>query len=123
MIFFFLSERGRTVMVGVFEDGHGHHDSRRRRVEGAGGTRLLQRWDGAAVLRGNVGVRAGPHRTHHALQSLSCNKTFITIVDCYSEKKTMRSNVIQTIYMDYQVCFTTKISEHTYSFFVWIEHT
>lgn len=104
-------------MVGVFEDGHGHHDSWRRRVEGAGGTRLLQRRDGAAVLRGNVGVRAGPHGTHHALQSLSCNKIFIITVDFYFEKKTTRSNVIQTVYMDYRACFTTK---HTYLAFVWI---
>lgn len=58
-------------MVGVFEDGHGHHDGGRGRVEGAGGARLLQWRDGAAVLRGNVGVRAGPHGTHHAVQGLS----------------------------------------------------
>lgn len=93
-----VTERGRTVRVGVFQDGHGHHDSWRRRVEGAGGPRLLQRRDGAAVLRGNVGVWAGSHGTHHALQSLSCNNTIIITVDFfYFKKKTSRSTIIQTI--------------------------
>lgn len=48
-----------TVVVWVFENGHRHHDGRRRRVESAGGASLLQRRDGAAVLRGDVGVRTG----------------------------------------------------------------
>lgn len=91
------TERGRTVGVGVFEDRHGHHDSRRRRVEGASGPRLLQRRDGAAVLRGNVGVRTGPHGTHHVLQSLSCKTTLIITVDFYFKKETSKSIVIHTI--------------------------
>lgn len=60
-----------TVVVWVFENGHRHHDGWWRRVKGAGGSSLLQRGDGAAVLRGDVGVRTGTHRTHHPLQGLS----------------------------------------------------
>jgi len=62
----------RTVGVRVLEDGHGHHDGGRRGVERAGGPGLLQGGDGAAVLRGHVGVGTGTGGTHHALQGLGC---------------------------------------------------
>lgn len=63
-------QRDPTV-VWVLEDRHGHHDRRRRGIKGAGGSGLLQRRDGAAVLRRDVGVWTGTHRSHHTLQGLS----------------------------------------------------
>lgn len=69
-----------TVVVWVFENGHRHHDGRWGRVKSPGGTSLLQRGDGAAVLRGDVGVWTGTHRTHHPLQGLSYKERDITNV-------------------------------------------
>lgn len=78
----------RTLVARLFEDGHGHHDGRRRRVECAGGAGLLQRRDGAAVLRWDIGVGAGARGAHHPLQGLSCNQHSVTIslsTDCRAE--------------------------------------
>lgn len=79
------------TVVWVLEDRHGHHDCRRRRVEGAGGSGLLQRRDGAAVLRRDVGVRTGTHRTHHALQGLSYKEregfNFSTLISLFTTIK------------------------------------
>ena len=63
-----------TVVVWVFENGHRHHDGRRRRIKSAGGSSLLQRGDGAAVLRWDVGVWTGTRGTHHPLQGLGYKK-------------------------------------------------
>lgn len=66
-----------TVVVWLFENGHGHHDGRWRRVKSAGGSSLLQRGDGAAVLRWDVGVWTGTRRTHHPLQGLSYKEKYV----------------------------------------------
>lgn len=67
-----------TVVVWVFENGHRHHDGRWRWVKSAGGASLLQRGDGAAVLRRDVGVWTRTRRTHHPLQGLSYKEKHVT---------------------------------------------
>lgn len=69
-----------TVIVWVFENRHRHHDGRWRRVKSAGGTSLLQRGDGATILRWYVRVGTGTHRTHHPFQGMSYKKKEIAAV-------------------------------------------